>query len=100
MNYNYHIHKSDITCPYCDKGCYDEDYVVARNLEERIEIECEHCGRMFWAESCIVFNTYSDCSLNGEDHDFQNDSEKYPTVFSCRNCQESEVRDNQELDED
>ena len=97
MNLNYHIHKSDIICPYCDKECSVENYGVARDLEEKIELECEHCEKIFWAESCIVYNTYSDCGLNNEEHKFKNDCDEYPTVFNCQNCQKCEVRDNQEL---
>jgi len=91
MNFNYHIHKSDIRCPYCDERCTDDDYVVAQELETRVEFECEHCGKLFWAESSIVFSTYSDCKLNGDEHDFKS-AEKYPSVFNCENCYQTEVR--------
>ncbi len=91
MNFNYHIHSSDIKCPYCDKECEDDDYVVAQELETQIDFECEHCGKTFHAVSCIVFNSYSDCSLNGKKHDFEC-SKHHPTVFSCKNCYQTEVR--------
>ena len=92
MNYNCHIHNLEIQCPYCDKHCADDDYIVAQDLDERIEFECESCGKKFWAESCIVYNTYSDCKLNDEEHVFENNSEKHPEYYYCENCQEHEVR--------
>lgn len=91
MNYNYHIHKSNIQCPYCDKICADDDYVVSQNMEEKIKFECENCGRMFWIEACVVYNSYSDCELNDKEHDFINDCEKHPTVFNCKNCYQTKV---------
>ena len=91
MNVNYHIYVSNVKCPYCDKDCEDTEYEVARELETRIEFECEHCGRKFYAEACIVYSTYSDCELNDEKHDFKQ-SESHPTVFDCENCSHYEVR--------
>ena len=93
MNFNYHIHKSSIECPYCDKSLIDDDGEVAMSPEERIEFECIYCGKKFWADSCIVYNTYSDCKLNGEEHKFKA-SKSHPTVFNCENCYEYEVRSN------
>ncbi len=92
MNYNYHIYNSSIKCPYCDKDCQDEEYTVTQRLETRIEFECEHCGKVFWAEACVVYSTYSDCRLNGDEHLFKNDCAEYPTVFDCENCSQHEVR--------
>ena len=94
MNYNYHIYESDIQCPYCNKSCYDDDYSVAQDLDSRVEFECDHCEKRFWVEASIVYSTYSDCGLNGEKHQFINDSKKYPTVFNCKNCSQTEVRKN------
>jgi hypothetical protein len=93
MNLNYHIHVSDVQCPYCDLDCEDSEYEVARDLERRIEFECEHCEKKFHAEACIVYSTYSDCKLNDEKHDFEQ-SESHPTVFNCKNCSQTEVRSN------
>ena len=90
MNFNYHINESDIKCPYCDEECEDHDYYVAQTFDDRMEFECEHCGKVFWATSSIVFSTYSDCSLNGKKHDFKA-SKSHPTVFNCENCYQSEV---------
>ena len=89
MNFNYHIHKSSIECPYCDKICHD-DYSVGTE-EERIEFECEHCEKKFYVDACIVFNTYSDCVLNDKEHDLIQ-SKSHPTVFDCNNCYYHEVR--------
>ena len=91
MNFNYHIQKSNIKCPYCDKDCEDYDYEAAQNLEEKIESECEHCGKKFYVEASIAYSTYSDCELNGESHDYEQ-SVSYPTFFDCKNCYHSEVR--------
>jgi hypothetical protein len=85
MNFNYHIHKSNILCPYCDKECRDDDYEVARDFDNKIEWECEHCGKKFWAESCIVYNTEGDCALNGESHDLIETHIK--GQFKCNNCE-------------
>ena len=93
MNFNYHIHVSNVKCPYCDKDCKDSEYEAAQELETKIEFECEHCGKVFWVESSIVYSTYSDCKLNGNEHLFKNDSEKHPTVFNCEKCSQHEVRE-------
>lgn len=91
MNLRYHIHKSSVTCPYCDKTCHDDDYIVGQELETQVEFECEHCGKTFWAESCIVYSTYSDCKLNNEEHQFRQ-SEAVSALFQCDNCYQYEVR--------
>ncbi len=91
MNLQYHIYEPNIKCPYCDKDNRDDDSTIAQNLEERVEFECDHCGRKFFAESRIVYNTYSDCVLNGEKHDMKQ-SESRSTVFNCENCHHTEVR--------
>ena len=91
MNFNYHIHNSYVKCPYCDKNCDDSEGMVAAQGETRIEIECEHCEKKFFADSSIVYNTYSDCELNGEKHDLR-PSGSHPTVFHCKNCYYHEVK--------
>lgn len=85
MECNYHIHESDIKCPYCDEDCYDDDYTVSQNLEERIEFECEHCDKKFYAEASIAFSTYADCELNGKEHDLEETHIK--GFFKCRVCE-------------
>lgn len=85
MNLNYHIHKSDIKCPYCDQEYQDDDYEVARNMEEQTELECEHCGKKFNAKTCVVYNTYADCELNKESHVLT--ETHIPGFFQCENCQ-------------
>ena len=89
MNFNYHIHKSNIECPYCDKTCNDDDYSVA--LEVKVKLECESCGKNFYVDTCVVYNTYSDCALNGKEHDLIQ-SKSHPTVFDCDNCYHHEVK--------
>ncbi|MCK4828086.1 hypothetical protein KA005_70810 [bacterium] len=93
MNLNYYIHGSNIKCPYCDKDCEDYDHEVAQDLETRVELECEHCGKKFYAEASIAYSTYSNCELNGESHDYEQ-SVSHPTVFDCKNCFHYEVRSN------
>lgn len=98
MNFNYHIYAPSIKCPYCDKECYDDDYLVAQDLEVRVEFECEYCGKVFYAEACIVYNTYSDCALNNKEHIFKQ-SKSHSRVFNCENCYYTEVRDEIPLSE-
>jgi hypothetical protein len=90
MNLNYHIHEISIKCPYCDKDCEDDDCVVAQELEARMEFECYHCNKKFFAEASIVYSTYSDCRLNDEKCDLKQ-SAFHPAVFSCEKCQHYEV---------
>ena len=90
MNFNYHIHKSNIECPYCDKTCHDDDYVVAKELETKVEFECESCGKKFYVDACVVYNTYSDCALNGKKHNLIQ-SENSPALFDCNDCYYYEV---------
>jgi len=94
MNFNYHIYVSNIKCPYCNKDCDDYDYEVAQNLEEKVEFECEHCGKRFYVEAIITYCTYSDCELNDEPHDWEQ-SVSHPTVFDCRNCYQHKVENSE-----
>lgn len=91
MNFNYHIHYSYIKCPYCDKNCENDGLLNLKNIEVKVEFECEHCEKKFYADSGIVFNTYSDCKLNGEEHDLKQ-SEHVPEVYHCENCYYHEVQ--------
>jgi len=92
INLQYHIHESKIKCPYCDAECNDDDYNVAnQGFDSQVDFECDHCGKIFFAEANIVYSTYSDCELNDEEHDFLV-SKTHPTVFYCRKCYRSQVR--------
>ena len=86
--------KNNIKCPYCDRDCVDDDYAVFQEgFDNQIEFECEHCGKSFHAEPNVVYSTYSDCKLNGdEEHDFKA-TESHPTVFHCEKCYQWEVRE-------
>ena len=87
---NYHIQESNIKCPHCDRDCENDG--VVEELETREEFECEHCGTKFWAEASVAYSSYSDCSLNNKEHEWENLTEKYPEVFNCKNCYQHEVR--------
>jgi len=91
INLQYHIYESNIKCPYCDRECYDDDCEVAQNLGAYVDFECTRCEKVFFAESSVVYSTYSDCNLNGEEHDFEA-SKTHPTVFNCKRCYKTEVR--------
>jgi hypothetical protein len=95
MNLKYHIHESNIKCPYCDASCRDDDYSVGENFDNPIEFECLSCKKNFWAEANIVYTTYSDCSLNKIEHDFVSAGGEHPQVFNCENCSQYEVRTDQ-----
>jgi hypothetical protein len=94
LNLKYHIYEGSVKCPYCDKDCPDDDYSV--EVDNQIEFECDHCEKTFWAEMNYSYSTYSDCSLNDIEHDWEQ-SESHPTVFNCRNCAQHEVRENHEM---
>ena len=91
MNLQYHIHESKIKCPYCDEENNDDDCQVAAEFDSRVDFECDHCGKTFFAEANVVYSTYSDCELNDEEHYFEV-SPTHPTVFNCKNCTKYEVR--------
>ena len=84
MNLNYHIYESSIKCPYCDNDYSDDDYMVSQNLEAKIELECDSCGKKFWAEAFIVFSSHADCELNNEKHILE--ATHIPNFFGCKNC--------------
>ena len=90
MNLNYHINESQIKCPYCDAEYYLDGEI--NDFETKEELYCGSCERKFWAEANINYSTYSDCSLNGKDHEFENNVAAFPTVFNCKNCYQHEVR--------
>jgi uncharacterized Zn-finger protein len=90
MNLNYHIHESSIKCPYCDEIYQDDDYAVTSEFETRVEVECSDCGKRFYAESCIVFNTYSDCKLNNTEHCWEKST--IDSLFNFKNCHETDIR--------
>ena len=52
------------SCPYC-RYSYPveaEDY-----SEDKIEEECEECGKKFWTCDIISHESYMDCGLNGDE---------------------------------
>lgn len=98
MNLNYHIHESNIKCPYCDKDCEDDDYVVASGNGERVEFECPHCEKIFWAEANRVYSTHSDCALNNTEHELE-ESGHVKNLFDCKNCTHFEMKKDQSEDE-
>ena len=92
MNLNYHIGEISIKCPYCNENCPDENFAVGQVIDAVSKFECEHCGKKFWISAHISYDSYSDCALNNIDHDYVA-SESHPTVFHCKNCSQSEVRE-------
>lgn len=82
MNMKYHIGGLYIKCPYCD-SINDNDGQVTE-FEENIELECETCGKHFYAKAMISYDTSSDCSINGEDHEWEGSTSE--TLFNCKNC--------------
>lgn len=91
MNLNYHIAEISIKCPYCDKNSVDPDYEVAANIGEKIVLECEDCGKKFIAEANIAYDTYANCELNNEKHDYEK-SQYSSSVHNCRKCPEFLVK--------
>ncbi len=91
MNLNYHIHKSDTKCPYCDQSCEDDDYTVAKEDGDRVEFECPHCEKRFWAETDRVYSTHADCALNNETHELE-ESEHIKNLYNCKNCPHFEMK--------
>ena len=89
MNLKYHIHESSIKCPYCDSEQRDDDYDVG---EDKMEFECDSCGKVFWAEMNFVYSTHSDCVLNKQEHEWVSAGDKHSQVFDCKNCSQYEVR--------
>ena len=95
MNMNYHIGETSIKCPYCDNSCEDSDYAV--DFNDRTEFECEYCGKVFWAQAKMDYDTHADCSLNGEEHDWYfPKKEKFPTLLNCHNCPEFKMDDKEQ----
>jgi len=88
MNLNYHISEPSIECPYCDSHYENEGEL--NDLGEKVELECDNCGKHFWAEAQVSYDTHSDCSLNSIEHDWVN-SESHPTVYNCNNCSQYKV---------
>ena len=86
MNLQYHIYESSIKCPYCDHEQRDDDVDQAA-----IELECDNCEKIFWAEMNYVYSTHSDCSLNGQEHKWVSAGGKYSQVFNCENCSQYKV---------
>lgn len=92
---NYHIHKSNIICPYCNEEYDDDDYEVSRDLESKVELECEKCGKNFRASAEIVFNTEAACELNNKEHELIETHVK--GFFKCRVCKHYEHKDIQKV---
>ncbi len=91
MNLNYHIHATCVKCPYCDKEYRNDDHIVGEGgFGDPIEFECEDCGKIFYAEADVVYNTFADCGLNKEKHDWYN-TKSHPAIFHCRKCQQHKI---------
>jgi hypothetical protein len=60
-----HIQTEKITCPYCDV-----EFIDSLDRWDCDEYECK-CGKTFFyiRQVFISYNSYRDCTLNGEDHD-------------------------------
>lgn len=86
MNLNYHIHESTIKCPFCNREHADIDHIGRRNLDTSVEFDCVQCGKKFIVESCIVYNSYSNCKLNGESHTYEETHIK--GFYTCKHCSE------------
>ena len=89
MNLQYHIYELEIKCPYCNKD-QDDDHVVAKKSDVSVNVKCEYCGMAFNVQTRILFNSYSDCELNGIEHDLEKSSFA-ETVFNCKNCSQHKI---------
>lgn len=80
-------------CPYCDSMFQD-----SWDFDEDESVECDECGKLFELEVEIetTYTTYSNCSLNGEEHDWVVD--KYMTSptwiwYGCTKCDATKMED-------
>ena len=84
MNTKYHIHKSTVTCPYCDK---EQDFDSPPDEFNKQETnQCGYCDKFFTTVMEAVFSTYSDCEANKEEHVFKECH--IPGFYLCENCEE------------
>jgi hypothetical protein len=90
MNLQYHIYTPQVQCPYCDEFCRDDDYSV--ELESKTVFECEHCGKNFFVESTITYCSYSNCHLNGKEHDWYLIDINH-NHYHCNNCYEYKIEE-------
>jgi len=76
---------SNVICPYC-KHTYQpeaEDY-----SDDAREEECGKCGKKYhvWQEFSVAHHAKPDCTLNGEEHEWDFVSSRRPDYQSCGKC--------------
>jgi uncharacterized Zn finger protein len=87
-----------LVCPYCQAR--DDDAWELRS--EEATIKCWECGKVFrWKrETSVEYITNADCSLNGEEHSFEENDDwttidrepnKEFKICNCKKCSEYEV---------
>jgi len=79
---DYTYESVDLKCPYC--GEFQSDSWEIDFNDNRVKIECD-CGKKFWGSEHITRNYEGnpDCELNGEEHDFEEFSNR---TLKCKKC--------------
>lgn len=78
---------TQVICPYC--GNIEEEEYPGHDSEE---IDCDDCGKKFYAYSTVRYTSQKNCNLNGLDCDFKPldnlvwESNLYDW-FKCEGCQ-------------
>ena len=76
-------HDREIICPYCDAE-YQESFLLQDESPK-----CEACGKWFELQVSIetTYHTYTNCELNGEEHDWEESSCTDLCVsYKCSKC--------------
>ena len=93
MNYSKYDDQYDdnnVVCPYCGEKYQPEgeDY-----SEDTREEECYECGKTYWVNQSfsVTHVTEPDCGLNGEDHQWEQESNGVNTFNHCVICDKYEI---------
>lgn len=81
---------SNVVCPYCGEEYQPEgeDY-----SEDNREEECCECGKNYWVSQSfsVTHVTEPDCSLNGEEHQWEKECNGINSFNHCLICDKYEV---------
>ena len=93
MGENKRIYADEETCPYCGYEFSD-----SWELPDDGEDECPECGKKFYYNRnvSVSYECSKDCTLNGEEHDFEWRDTTSGGAYFCKKCTEVKLKEKEE----
>lgn len=87
------IYADEVTCPYCGYEFND-----SWELPDSDEVECDECHKIFYYERnvSVTYECSKDCTINGEEHDFEWRDTTSGSAYFCKKCREVKLKEKEE----